>query len=102
MPLPTGLRRDKGGIFHLRIGVPEDVQPHWPRQPNGKPATDAFRKSLRTHDRAEAITKTHALLAQYQEQFASLRERSRPRLTTLTPKLVAVSAPAGEELQALK
>lgn len=88
MSLPTGLRRDPGGTFHLRIGVPEDLQPYWPAQANGKPAVDAFRRSLRTRDRAEAIAKAHALIAEHQQQFASLRDRHRPRFTQLTPELV--------------
>ena len=89
MPLPTGLHREPSGIWHLRIGVPEDIRPFWPPQPNGKPAVDALRKSLRTRDRAEAVAQAHALIAAQHEQFASLRDRHRPRLTQLTPKLVA-------------
>ena len=88
MPLPTGLRRDSGGIFQLRIGVPDDIRPFWPRLANGKMAVDAYRRSLKTRDRTDAVTQAHALIADYQRQFAALRERTRPRLTELTPKLV--------------
>lgn len=88
MPLPTGLRRDSGGIFHLRIGIPDDVKPYWPAQANGKPAVDAFRRSLRTRDRPEAIAQAHALIAEHHLKFAALRDRNRPQRTQLTPKLV--------------
>ena len=88
MSLPTGLRREPSGVYHLRIGVPKDVRPYWPPQPNGKPAVDAFRGSLNTENCAEAITKTHALLAEYQQKFASLRDKHRQRFTQLTPELI--------------
>jgi hypothetical protein len=89
VPLPTGLDRDpKSGYFHLRIGVPKDLQPHWPPQPNGKPAKNAFRGSLNTRDRADAIARAHALIAEHHIKFASLRDRNRPQRTHLTPKLV--------------
>jgi len=86
VPLPTGLSRHDGGIFHLRIGVPDDVQPYRPIKPNGKPATDAFRRSLKTRDRNEALTEAHALIADHNPQFASLRDRNRPRRTQLPPR----------------
>jgi len=89
VPLPTGLDRDeKSGYFHLRIGVPDDVRPHWPPKANGKPATDAFRRSLRTQDRNEALTIAHGKIADYNRQFQALRDRNRPQRTQLTPKLV--------------
>jgi hypothetical protein len=72
MSLPTGLRRDSSGIFHLRIGIPDDVRPYWLPKPNGRPATDAFRRCLRTANRAEAITQAHRLIAEHQEKFAAL------------------------------
>lgn len=90
MPLPTGLRRDeKSGIYHLRIGVPDDIRPYWPKLPNGRMAVDAFRQSLKTRDRAEAVTKAHGLIAEHQLKFSALRERHRPQFTPLTPKLVS-------------
>jgi len=90
MPLPTGLSRDeKSGIFHLRIGVPEDIRPYWPKLPNGKMAVDAYRRSLQTRDRPHAISKTLELLADYQQRFAALRVRHRPQFTQLTPKLAS-------------
>ena len=83
MPHATGLRRDNSGIYHLRIAVPEEVQPYWPRQPNGKMTVDAFRKSLRTLDRTKAVTEAHARLANCQKQCAALRDQHRPSLTKL-------------------
>ncbi len=89
MPLPTGLSRDeKSGLFHLRIGVPDDVRPYWPPKPSGKPATDAYRRSLQTRDRHEALTRAHALIADYNQRFASLRARNQPQFTPLTPTLI--------------
>ena len=89
MPLPTGLdRHPDSGYFQLRIGVPDDVRPYWPLNSNGKPAADAYRRSLRTRDRNEALTQAHALIADYNRQFQALRDRNRPQRTQLTPKLV--------------
>ncbi|TXG96384.1 MAG: hypothetical protein E6R08_09615 [Nevskiaceae bacterium] len=88
MPLPTGLRRDSSGIFHLRIGIPEDVRPYWPRRSDGSMAVDAYRRSLRTPDRSVAITLAHGYIAEYQRKFAAIREQHRPSFTRLTPKLV--------------
>ena len=52
-------------------------------------AVDAYRRSLKTRDRAEAVTKAHTLIADYQRQFAALRDQHRPQFTRLTPKLMA-------------
>lgn len=87
MPLPTGLRRDSSGIFHLRIGIPEDVRPYWPRRSDGSMAVDAYRRSLKTRDRSEAITVAHGLIAECQRKFTAIREQHRPQFTRVTPKL---------------
>ncbi|WP_124596557.1 DUF6538 domain-containing protein [Burkholderia stagnalis] len=60
--LPPGLRL-VGSVYHLRIGIPDKVRHLWPRQKNGKLATDAFRASLKTSDRADAITQAHKLIS---------------------------------------
>lgn len=85
--LPAGLKR-VGSVWQLRIGIPIDVRPLWPRLRNGQMATDAYRASLRTSDRSEAIAKAHALIADYHRQFQSLRDTIRaPRPASVTPGL---------------
>lgn len=75
--LPTGVSL-RGSVFYIRIGLPEDLRHLWPRLPNGKPATDAYRASLNTRNRDEAINKSYKLLAEYRERFAGLRAASSP------------------------
>jgi len=86
--LPVGLRRDTSGVWQLRIGVPDDIRPYWPKRPDGSMAVDAYRRSLRTRDRGEAVLEAHRLHAEYGSQFAALRERHRPRTTQPTERLV--------------
>ncbi|WP_415868047.1 DUF6538 domain-containing protein [Burkholderia ubonensis] len=66
--LPNGLRLE-GSVYHLRIGIPDNVRHLWPRLKNGNLATNAFRASLTTSDRAEAITLAHKLIAEYRTKF---------------------------------
>jgi integrase len=75
--LPTGVSL-RGSVFYIRIGLPEDLRNLWPRLPNGKPATDAYRASLNTRNRDEAITKAYKLLAEFRDRFAALRAASSP------------------------
>ncbi|MCA8146777.1 tyrosine-type recombinase/integrase [Burkholderia vietnamiensis] len=90
--LPPGLRL-VGSVYHLRIGIPDKVRHLWPRQNNGKPATDAFRASLKTADRAEAITLAHKLIAEHRTKFQALEDAARPApFVALTPALVAYIA----------
>lgn len=84
LSLPTGLHQ-RNGVWQLRIGVPADLLPLYS-------TIDAFRGSLRTTDRAQAITKAHALIAQYRQTFddqraAELLKRA-PPVVPLTPELV--------------
>ncbi|WP_185732536.1 tyrosine-type recombinase/integrase [Burkholderia stagnalis] len=84
---PPGLHL-KGSVFHLRIGIPDKVRHLWPRQKSGKLATDAFRASLKTSDRAEAIKLAHKLWADYLNKFQVLEDGARPApYVTLTPSL---------------
>ncbi len=86
--LPAGVRL-RGSVYQIRIGIPDDVRHLWPRQKNGKPAVDAYRKSLGTSDRNEAAAKAHALIAEYQAKFEKLRADSRPKsFTPITDDLV--------------
>ena len=84
LSLPTGLHQ-RNGVWQLRIGVPADLLPLYK-------TVDAFRGSLRTTDRVQAITKAHGLIAQYRQTFddqraAALLKRA-PQVVPLTAELV--------------
>ncbi|MET3461427.1 site-specific integrase [Variovorax atrisoli] len=85
MPLPTGLSQ-RNGVWQLRIGVPTDLHHLYP-------GPDAYRGSLRTRDRSEAVTKAHALQAQYRQTFDQQRAaeavRRAPPTVPLTPEIEA-------------
>ncbi|PZQ02475.1 MAG: hypothetical protein DI587_03335 [Variovorax paradoxus] len=81
LSLPTGLRQ-RGGVWQLRIGRPADLAHLYP-------GLDAYRSSLGTRDRAEAITKAHALIAQYRETFDRQRAAEQPRTTPGSSRLTA-------------
>lgn len=85
LPLPTGLSQ-RNGVWQLRIGVPTDLRHLYP-------GIDAYRGSLRTRDRSEAITKAHALHAQYRQTFDQQRSaeavRRAPPVVPLTPEIEA-------------
>jgi integrase len=89
--LPPGLRPDpKSGIYHLRICIPKEIRHLFPRTKGGKVATDAFRESLRTANRAEAITIAHRLIAEHRAKFQAMEDSTRP----------APFVPLSEELEA--
>ncbi|RSK54289.1 hypothetical protein DF122_37235 [Burkholderia pseudomallei] len=70
--LPTGVYlRPGSSVFHLRIGVPKDLQQHFRNPKTGKPKADAFRASLRTSNRAEAGTRAHEIIAEWQRRFTA-------------------------------
>lgn len=98
--LPPGLRPDpKSGIYHLRIGIPKEIRHLFPRTKGGKPATDAFRESLRTANRAEAITIAHRLIAEHRAKFQALEDSMRPaRFAPLSEELEAYIAQAVDNL----
>lgn len=81
MPLPTGLRQ-REGVWQLRIGVPADLRHLYP-------GVDAYRGSLRTRDRSEAITKAHALHAQHRTKFDQQRAAEAARRAPPTVPLTA-------------
>ncbi|NMM75641.1 tyrosine-type recombinase/integrase [Acidovorax sp. SRB_24] len=85
MSLPPGLRQ-RDGVWQLRIGVPADLLHLYP-------SIDAYRASLRTRDRSEAVTKTYALLAKYRETFDQQRAaeavRRAPPVVPLTSEIEA-------------
>ncbi|AOK04281.1 hypothetical protein WK25_07265 [Burkholderia latens] len=88
--LPTGVYlRPGSSVFHLRIGVPKDLQQHFRNPKTGKPKADAYRASLRTSNRDEAITKALKLIAEYRDRFDALRAKAAPApFVTLTSALV--------------
>ena len=98
--LPPGLRPDaRSGIYHLRIGIPKEIQHLFPRTKGGKPATDAFRGSLGTANRAEAITIAHRLIAEHRAKFQALEDSTRPApFVPLSEELEAYIAQAVENL----
>lgn len=67
--LPPGLKM-RGGVWHLRIGIPDNIRDTYPPTRSGKPATDAYRGSLGTSDRAVAIVLAHAKIAEVRQEFA--------------------------------
>jgi hypothetical protein len=98
--LPPGLRPDpKSGIYHLRIGIPKEIRHLFPRTKGGKLATDAFRGSLGTANRAEAITIAHRLIAEHRAKFQALEDSTRPApFVPLSEELAAYIAQAVENL----
>ncbi len=90
--LPPGLNM-RGGVWHLRIGIPDNIRDTYPPTRSGKPATDAYRGSLGTSDRAAAIVLAHAKIAEVRQDFAdrlALKQaKIAPPLVPITPELVA-------------
>ena len=88
--LPTGCR-PLNGIYQLRIGIPDDLQTTYPKTKAGSLPTDAFRGSLKTSNRALAIVRAHAKIAEvcqdFEERRAVLRANSGPPLVPLTDDL---------------
>ena len=87
LPLPTGCHL-RGGVYHLRIGFPDELKPHYPRTKSGTLATDAFRGSLKTSDQATAIRLAHGKIAEVQADFERLRRELKPQQLVPTPQLV--------------
>lgn len=90
--LPPGLKM-RGGVWHLRIGIPDNIRDTYPPTRSGKPATDAYRGSLGTSDRALAIVLAHSKIAEVRKEFAdrlALKQaKVVPPLVPITPELVA-------------
>lgn len=87
--LPAGVHL-RGATYHLRIKLPDDIRPLWPRRSNGSLAVDAYRASLKTSNRDEAAERAHAIHAEYRNRFAVLRAKAAPApFVTITPALAA-------------
>lgn len=89
--LPPGLEpHPKSGIFQLRIGIPQHLRHLFPRTKSGKLATDAYRASLKTSNRAEAIALAYKLRGEYADKFQALEDAHKPaQYIPLTPELEA-------------
>ncbi|WP_080957698.1 tyrosine-type recombinase/integrase [Burkholderia vietnamiensis] len=96
--LPTGVSL-RGSVYYIRVGLPHDIRHLWPRLPNGKLPTDAYRASLKTRNRDEAVTKSYKIIAEYRDQFAALRAASAP--PPFVQILPALARRFAEEAQAL-
>ncbi|MGF6771394.1 integrase [Paraburkholderia sp. GAS199] len=87
--LPTGVRL-RGSVYHLRVGIPDDIRHLWPRRKDGSLAVDAYRASLKTSDRNEAAARAHAVIAELKRQFEDKRAGMRPApFTPITDELIA-------------
>lgn len=58
-----------GGVWHLRIGIPDNIRDTYPSTRSGKPATDAYCGLLGTSDRAVAIVLAHGKIAEVRREF---------------------------------
>lgn len=87
--LPTGVYlRPGSSVFQIRIGVPKDLENFYRDPKTGKPKADAYRASLRTSNRDEAITKALKLIAEHRDRFDALRTKAAPApFVALTPAL---------------
>ncbi|WP_321852629.1 tyrosine-type recombinase/integrase [Burkholderia diffusa] len=95
-PLPTGVYlRPGSSVFQIRIGVPKGLENFYRDPKTGKPKADAYRASLRTSSRDEAITKALKLIAEHRDRFDALRAKAAPApFVTLTPALAQQFAEA--------
>lgn len=91
MALPTGVIR-RGGVYWLRVGIPDDLRHLYPRTSKGALATDRYRASLRTTDKAEASIKAMALRAGFEAEFLEKRKSLNPAPQKPSAALVALLA----------
>jgi integrase len=85
MTMPTGVTR-RGGMFLLRVGIPDDIRHLYPRTAKGALATDRYRASLKTSDRDEAKVRALALRAEFEAEFVAKRKSlAAPPVRPATP-----------------
>lgn len=93
MTMPTGVTR-RGGMFLLRVGIPDDIRHLYPRTAKGALAADRYRASLKTSDRYEAKVRALALRAEFEAEFVAKRKSlAAPPVRPATP-LQAIIAKA--------
>ncbi|WP_322033200.1 tyrosine-type recombinase/integrase [Paraburkholderia sp. J76] len=88
-PLPPGVHLRPGStVFQIRIGVPNGLENFYRDPKTGKQKENAYRASLRTSNRDEAITRALKLIAEYRERHDAMRAKSAPPpFVPLTPAL---------------
>jgi hypothetical protein len=91
MALPTGVTQ-RGGVYWLRVLIPDDLRHLYPRTSSGKLATDRYRASLRTSDKPEAKVRALTLRAEFEAEFHEKRKRLAPAAQKPSPTLVAMLA----------
>lgn len=92
--LPTGVFL-RGAVYWLRVTLPEDLRPLYPRTARGTLATDRHRASLGTTDKAEARIKALEIRATFEREFQEKRRGLvAPKVTQVTLAMREVIAQA--------
>lgn len=91
MALPTGVFL-RGGVYWLRVLIPDDLKHLYPKTSAGKPPTDRYRASLRTADKGDARERATALRAEFEAEFNERRKSLGPGAIKPTPDIRAVLA----------
>jgi integrase len=91
MTMPTGVTR-RGGVYWLRVGIPDDLRHLYPRTSKGALAADRHRASLRTSDKGEARAKALALRAEFEHEFNAKRKALVPPAVRPTAALRSLLA----------
>ncbi|HVR48676.1 MAG TPA: DUF6538 domain-containing protein [Pseudorhodoferax sp.] len=73
MTMPTGVTR-RGGMFWLRVGIPDDIRHLYPRTSKGALTADRYRASLKTSGKDEARARALALRAEFEAEFIQKRK----------------------------
>lgn len=72
---PSYLWKNRTGLYHFKLGIPAELQEHYPHEKTGKPKTHIV-VSLETHDRRQADKSKLLLLMKYRGEFARLTSSS--------------------------
>ncbi len=91
MALPTGVSQ-RGGVYWLRVLIPDDLRHLYPRTSSGKLPTDRYRASLRTSDKTEAKVRALTLRAEFEAEFHEKRKQLAPAAQKPSAALVALLA----------
>ncbi len=78
MAISTNIARRPGSsVYYARLGIPPDLQCHYPARRAGKTKLELW-KSLGTREPREAREKVLPVLMQWRAEFAELRKRREP------------------------
>lgn len=91
MTMPTGVLR-RGGMYWLRVLIPDDLRHLYPRTSKGALATDRYRKSLGTSNPDEAKVRALTLRAQFEAEFLEKRKGLQTPLLRPAPLIQAAIA----------